>query len=461
MTNEASEVDLTWGLQKIRIPDRSHFYPLSPLAIGTPYAESLISYVTRLSNAHLVKPRDFVAHGIAPFLKRPGVLSHGSTYFSSFGKQHGIQLNGSRMLAQDWVETLERLTSRNDLKYLTLIPWSKIFYWKRLLWPSKAWCARCFGDWRATGQPLYEPLLWSVLSVLVCPIHIWPLSVHCPHCGGLQPPLAPNSLPGFCYRCQGWLGASRKWDPENDKCPFTEKLKIEIWLAGAAGELIAAAPSIRGRLRKERIKHAREVYLDHISERGQAAFKDWPPLAEVRRGQRRRKTVDIELFSRLCYALGTTPLKLLTDETLEIDSDHIALLPPSHLPIQRKSFRRKVNRPELERQLKAAIQSTEPALPLTKVAKKLLRHHVCLKKWFPDLCAQISKKYREYLRQRKAERTQKLCNEVYEITCRLADEGIYPSARRVESLLETRSDFRSPAARFAWQEALRKLGVRK
>src|SRR6266566_5087576 len=59
-----------WDVSIPPIPPRSRLYHLEPIGIGTPYVESLTSYVARLAAAHSVHPRDLLIHELAPHLSQ-------------------------------------------------------------------------------------------------------------------------------------------------------------------------------------------------------------------------------------------------------------------------------------------------------------------------------------------------------------------------------------------------------
>ena len=59
-----------WDLARPAIPSRSRLYSLEPIGIGTPWTESLASYVSRLADAHTVRVRELVVHELLPFLGR-------------------------------------------------------------------------------------------------------------------------------------------------------------------------------------------------------------------------------------------------------------------------------------------------------------------------------------------------------------------------------------------------------
>ena len=129
-------------------------------------------------------------------------------YLTNFWKLSHL-LNGTGATAGDWVQALERLTLRNDLSLLTLLCWSEVLPAVRLLRRTRAWCPACYEEWRKANQIAYEPLLWSLEVVKVCCRHQIPLQQRCPSpsCRQAQLPLAPRSLPGYCAKCNSWLGS--------------------------------------------------------------------------------------------------------------------------------------------------------------------------------------------------------------------------------------------------------------
>ncbi len=87
-----------------------------------------------------------------------------------------------------WVHALESATSRRDLQCLTLLPFRNVLP-EHLFRRRRAWCAVCFDQWRATGQTVYEPLLWAIAAASYCAIHARPLDDTCHHCAGTLSPL--------------------------------------------------------------------------------------------------------------------------------------------------------------------------------------------------------------------------------------------------------------------------------
>ena len=185
----------SWNLNYPPIPARSRLFPLEPIGIGTPYVESLTSYLTRLAEAHTVHLGVLASKEIKPVVPK--------SYKSKdlFGiKHHTGSVNGTGTIATDVVQALEKLTMRNELASLTLLRWSHVFPQRQLNRHTKAWRPVCYQNWYSNNKTIYDPLMWSFQAVDICLEHKIPLQTYCPSCLSELPPLANNSRPGYCSK---------------------------------------------------------------------------------------------------------------------------------------------------------------------------------------------------------------------------------------------------------------------
>src|SRR5260370_26575656 len=115
--------------EELLTPDPpSKLYPLEPIGIGTPLVESLTSYVSRLANAHSVLLRTLVTDEILPNLNRTHLYQKGQPVYdhlTTFWKRSAM-LNGTCSTASNWVHTVEQLTQRNDLRFLTMLTFANV-----------------------------------------------------------------------------------------------------------------------------------------------------------------------------------------------------------------------------------------------------------------------------------------------------------------------------------------------
>ncbi len=243
----------------LEIPPRSRLYFLEPIGTGTPFTESISSYLTRLAQEHCVTLQNIVMGEIAPVIlgdkyKQEMPSKNLSSIFGNSDSKPAI--NGMRDKTKSLTLALEQLTLRQDLRYLSCLTWQGIIKEKSLFRQQKAWCPKCFEQWQREGKPIYEPLIWSFNEINHCPTHNCRLVEKCSNCDSPQKAIAKYSRLGYCSlrskklgsSCQQWLG-SHNLDSEN-KIGDEERQITE-----GIGELITVAPTLDTRnTRKELIK---------------------------------------------------------------------------------------------------------------------------------------------------------------------------------------------------------------
>src|SRR6266699_3609403 len=109
--------------ESIEVPSRSRLYSLPPLGLETPFVECLTSYINRLAWEYRVQPRLLVRYEIVPRLDSPYQIYLSATSEMSFGRNKTMSVNGTGVAANDWSDTLEKLTLRPDLRSLNLRRW--------------------------------------------------------------------------------------------------------------------------------------------------------------------------------------------------------------------------------------------------------------------------------------------------------------------------------------------------
>ncbi len=182
---------------------KSRLYGLHPQKVGTPFVESLLSYLIRLAESHAVYLGDLLAYEIAPMLEKEYLLNsidRGGNRFYDGART----INGTEKNANDMVATLEKLTGVEKLEELTLVEFKGVFPVRKLLRKSLAWCPKCLGELRMTDSSYY-PLIWSFTAYNVCTNHKIDLEQKCPTCNKSIPFLHRKSRIGVCPYCQSQL----------------------------------------------------------------------------------------------------------------------------------------------------------------------------------------------------------------------------------------------------------------
>ena len=115
MDKTATPLYEEWVVTLPPMPQPSTLYPLDPIGIGTPFVESMTSYIARLAEAHCVFPGVLMRKVIAPFAESHLMGAGGSTAMDiRDGKATGA-FNSAHYRARNIVNTLESLTQQQGI----------------------------------------------------------------------------------------------------------------------------------------------------------------------------------------------------------------------------------------------------------------------------------------------------------------------------------------------------------
>lgn len=445
----------TWDLMLSTHPSHSRLYALEPLGVGTPQVESLTSYMARLAESHSVSLRTLVKQELLPLLKQDYLSNASFHCLDSFWVEAARALNGTGILARDWAQTLERLTLRTDIRFLTLLPWAAVLTQQRLLRLNRAWCPDCFFEWQATGQPIHEPLLWNVSAISVCPHHQRTLLEQCPYpdCRATLPVLASHLHPGYCSKCSRWLGVA---DNPSNISLTTAQWRWQVWVAETVGELLSHNMEIKV------IPNLRSIPDLITAAREQIADDSMQNLAERLQLSRRtvnawklgRQVPQLESLMRLCYCCGVSLYDLfaLRPETLNLGKLRTRSLPDIPSPTGNRRHRIPIDLVYIRQGLEAVLTCNEQPPPSMRTVAKRLNHSPReLREHFPELSKAVCRRRKDYYKVRYEQRIRQLRDEVRQATLEIHSQGLYPSSNRVASLLSEPGVMRDPAiARFRY-----------
>jgi hypothetical protein len=255
--DETEAVYELWGEEWHVPPPHSRLYHLEPVGVGSALVESLTSYVTRLAAAHNVHPHMLVTKELLPVLNISYLYQEDRpvyTRLTTFWKDSKT-LNGTTTITSSAVQALEQLTWRQDLRFLTMLPFAEVLSYRGLIRRKRAWCPTCYEEWRETCQVIYDPLLWALECIEICPRHDHLLAQHCPNpaCGATQYQLTPRGQPGYCVRCNRWLGRLERRVEKHQLERENEAWQWRRWVGRAVEELLVLAPSFSAPPPRDRI----------------------------------------------------------------------------------------------------------------------------------------------------------------------------------------------------------------
>lgn len=428
------------GDYEFSIPPRSHLYSLEPIGIGTPYVESLTSYITRLAQVHWVSVSTLLSQKLIPTIGLAYMLEGNGPHRFYRRSQ---ALNGVGKMAKDWVKATEDLTLRTDLRVLTLLKWANLLTVSQLSRQYKAWCPKCYEEW----QTVYEPLIWNLQAVMICPKHRFPLHTQCPHCSRRQPLLDWRSLPGYCSKCRKPLGDLSDYISlayENTK---EIELDWQIWVTDNIGALLTSelqAP-LQGRL-AEAISASIMLKTDGNI----AAFARMlhSPKNTVWLWQAGKIIPPLREILRLCHLIEVPLMEFLLEKDFTrkmSDSTFSCAIRASNTP---KSPCRSFNKIKIGQSLQSELLSHNcPPPALRDIAQRFNTSTRHLRKHFPELCSAISRKFSLYKRSRRHQRELKLYNDIKSVVFDLHSRGLLISQTNVAKHLSQSGVFRESLAR--------------
>lgn len=189
-----------------RIKPRREIYPLEPIGIGTPFVESLPSYILRLAYVHAVSATTLINLRLLPLMGNPFRLNAPSRciYFHHFARR----ICGSSNISFNAARGLQYLTKQPYLVSMTMGRWEDIFRLNNLISRWRKWCPDCYADWKAKEKAIYIPLIWLLKEIDFCAFHKRPLESYCPSCKNNINNFAASEAIGNCPKCGFWLGTT-------------------------------------------------------------------------------------------------------------------------------------------------------------------------------------------------------------------------------------------------------------
>jgi hypothetical protein len=385
-------------LKGIAPPACSRLYGLEPTALGTPMVESLTSYIIRVASAHCVTVGALVANEIAPLIDKPYLTNKTSSGMSTQFTSSARAINGVGITSADWVNAMQSLTLRQEVRFLTMLPLKEMLTDNSLLRKSRAWCSDCYEEWQQKGKAIYEPLLWSISAVTACVSHKLPLRDKCARCNKQSPALPHSSRPGFCPHCNQWLGVAQGSDYAEDESLNEHQLEWQSWIVTHLGTVLTkvyqAASSLK-RADVTRLIHTcirrstrgdLKAFIRRFSSFNYSTMHGWLSGNVL---------PELERLMQLCYQTEVSMKDVLFGRLGVRD------IPPKYVVIRSKDSYyitdADINR--MDAALRLILDEYPPPSP-HKMSKRLGCHILTIKQHLPELFSLAQERYSAF----KAER---------------------------------------------------------
>ncbi|PED07904.1 TniQ family protein [Bacillus pseudomycoides] len=207
---------------------RTEFYGIYPIGLGTDRTEGMVSYLNRLAYAHNVKVNELASYII---------MRHPHASVTPNAAHHPIRRNNMSKMMGVIAESLEELNMMSNLKSMTMLPWRNFISNTNLFSTYKRWCPICLEECKDTGIEIYEPLIWGLDILDICPIHRVNLHPQClnKECTTYQCLDGEALIIGNCLRCHQRFGVKKDIYIKVIKKDYKQ---WNLWVANNIAEMI-------------------------------------------------------------------------------------------------------------------------------------------------------------------------------------------------------------------------------
>ena len=200
-------------------------------------------------------------------------------------------MNGTGRWASALSAGLGRIVGRGELGGLTMAAYSDVVAAPRVLADTKRWCVQCYSSMRELHGECWDPLVWSLSAVRVCPEHGAALCERCPFCGRIQPWLPRDTGVGWCAWCGENLASSRALEEARMRFAPVSVYGVESFAAARSCAALVARSSA-GEAAVSRLVLAQRIasLIDLVDRGNRSAFArrcrvaNMTPTNWVRRG---------------------------------------------------------------------------------------------------------------------------------------------------------------------------------
>ena len=382
-----------WNVTSLAIPQLSKLYHLEPIGLGTPFVESLSSYMLRLAEAHHVLPIRLACYVGDSVAEKP--------HFPALTLQGDYALNSNSGLAQRWVSALEALTLRRDMASLTMLPWAHLLATTGLMHRHLTWCPDCWREWRKAGVPLSIPLLWLVSVISICPRHQKPLHSRCSLCGQTQPVVAGTCWLGYCAHCGGLLDGDHSAETTNELSLAGAAWEQELWIAHSLGALLAAAPTLNMVPDESALARFASQCITQLGQGNMSAaarFLDIYPGVLSQWQRRRCRRANVNIFFSACFHGSLSPLDVIVHRQVMAQSAASEAPNEPETPQSKRSvWWKRLDKEKLARELDDMITHDVDLPPsIREVTARLGCSKETLTRHFPQQYRILLQRYLDY-----------------------------------------------------------------
>jgi hypothetical protein len=351
---------------------------VSPIGVGTPMGESLMSFMIRLSEANQIKLSELIR-----FISGRAKLQRNTRGHVDNSLLASINSGGE--IAMRVLEAIEYYTGLEDLHLLTMYRWITLFsdgilHQERLFAPL--------------DESNYEPLLYAVSPVFWTPEGL-PLERYCHGCMHVASVARQGLKIRKCPKCGSELNQyhtinAGKPDKYTTAHQNYNDIDYSVWVAKAVGDMIAYTEDTSA------FSFA-DAFFNHLEYFGLKTAKDAAKALSIshisvgkwlNEGVRPR----FDQFLNICYCMRVSPIDFFRENLMQVGSSvELRESPKKTRTAIATSKRRPIDPEKLKAQMLEDYEKKSFVhVPFREYCEKQLkRRDVVIRQYYPELAKQF------------------------------------------------------------------------
>jgi DNA-binding Xre family transcriptional regulator len=234
--------------------------------------------------------------------------------------------------------------------------------------------------------------------ITICSNHKCLLSVTCPHCEHQLPHLAPKLRPGYCSQCKQWLGTPVETLTSSNELVSEDKIIWQNWVMDLIGAISVEFQQSTNSIFRQRIS---DMLRHCINERSNGSINKFSQFLgfddhAIRKWIEKKRLPKLQTLVEICSCLEVSVNDFLyRDYSIDSSKEKNSNLIDPSLFITEPDGSKKMAWHYIEEYLRNA-ENKFPPVPLPRLAREIGYARDTLKKYFPELCQMILKRYSDY-----------------------------------------------------------------
>ncbi len=411
-----------------------------------------------MSEAHCLSVKYLINNIVWPESNVVKIIQkHNYLFFKTSSKT----INGVGVYAEEISLSLKKLTLRNELNYLTMLPLNNFIdnKGKGLLKNKKEWCPCCYNEQINCFGTKYDPLQWSLALVTRCHKHKIKLQSQCPDCESEQLMLGKHTPLGFCVCCGLDLSDIHMYKDLDTQ--IVEDSEWNQWLERNLNLLFSSSKELCDKYSHEtfcltinelikKVSNGNALELERKFGFGNGTISQW------RTGRNKPRFDYLLVFA---YRLGLNLIDLLKyHENHECDIN-IKNNMTNPIVLLKTTKRISYDHDKIKKVIFNVLDKNI-IISKAKLVNDLGVSAGYLNYRFPDESKLISINYRKHLRIKKENKFNYNANLIRQATIKLHNNGVYPSCNKVfnEVCKNTTIIFVNPGYKQVWENQIFDLG---